>query len=71
MHVQGCKEKIEKKTQLVFLLLKLKELLLELNTLTFLSDLYNTFLTMVHLFQNMISIHGMGIKLKTTQPRIV
>ena len=47
---------IGKKIQVVFILLNLKELLLELNTLTFLSVSYKNNLTMVSLFQNMINI---------------
>ena len=45
---------IGKTTQVVFLLLKLKELLLELNTLIFQSVFYQRNLTMVSFFQNMI-----------------
>ena len=42
-------------TQVVYLLLKLKELLLELNTLILPSIFYKKFLTMVSFFQNMKS----------------
>ena len=43
----GAPTEIWNKTQIVFMLLKLKLLLLELNTLTFLSISYNNNLTMV------------------------
>ena len=43
-------------TQVLFLLFNLKLLLLELNTLIFLSNLYKKFLTMVYLFQNIINL---------------
>ena len=46
---------IGRTTKVVSMLLKLKELLLGLNTLIFLSIFYNKFLTMVSFFQNMKS----------------
>ena len=47
---------IGKKTQVAFLLLNLKQLLLQLNMLAFLSAFYMNNLTMFSLFQNMRSI---------------
>ena len=47
---------IGKTTQVVFIFLKLKYLLLELNTWTLLSVFYKNNLTMISLFQNMRSI---------------
>ena len=55
------KQYIGKKTQVVFLLLKIKELLLELNPLTSLSVFYKKKLTMVFLFQHirsLVSLHN-------------
>ena len=47
---------IGNKTQVLFLLLKLKGLLLELNTLTLMSAFYKNNLTKISLFQNMRSL---------------